>query len=685
MEDRVGFFGQFGHVFKGVVKPRFFNRLSNQSNFSLVSYIIIMAFVSVVAFWGITYLKCLGGNGLINQTVNQIKEAPQFSYASGKMEFEESSFFKVGENQRINFVFNSTIADADKAYKDKVEILTDWTVGTTVIAFNGNSIAVISPFGGLFKFKYTNVFNVLQFPASFNREGFINTFRNQFIFYFLIVAGISLIPFVLGAVVMGHLVGAAGFGMNKIIKQPYNYKELFKIAIYVTGFTNIFFSALLASPVKPPFIVMLIIFVLIGAAYMFFAITGSTEEAGPTSKIVFNKPSSGKLSEDIPAPDPFAKKNYSATSFAKKSSIPQESAPAETVSEAVSSPVASAPVASAPVAPSPVIKASTLFTPKVASETTTSTSSYSSASSTESHAGSTLFTPQSGNSDFKNTASADASSSYSDFSSSKKSEPETTSFIDLHTKSDTSYTESTSYSEPEPVYTEPETTYEEPAYTYAEPEQTVYAEPETVTYAEPKPEPASAVIKSDIGTYGGLGSSSSSKKSKPKWDRPITAPDAYNGLYYSGSDSEESYESNYGSGTLLDRGGLYGKTIGAPETASNPFANVLAGKTPTAPAASTSGFSSGALGGSLYSSHTEHTASTEHVAFTTKEGSTPFGNGGFYLSNPPRNGASSTPSTVKKGGKTVNRYSDDDFAAWEREHYAEEFNRPRGGFGNNIF
>ena len=657
MEDRVSFFGQFKHVFKGVVRPRFFNRLSNQSNFSLVSYIVIMAFVSVIAFWGITYLKCLGGNGYISKTVDKIKEVPQFSYASGKMEFEESSFFKVGENERINFVFDSTVADADKAYKSKVEILTDWNFGATVIAFNGNSISLILPFGGLFKFKYAGIFNILHLPSSFNREGFINTFKSQFIFYYLIVAGLSLIVFSLGAVIMGHLVGAAGFGMNKIIKQPYSYKELFRIAIYVTGFTNIFFSALLASPVKPPFIVMVIIFVLIGAAYMFFAITGATEEAGPTSKIVFNKPSSGKLPDNIPAPDPFAKKNYSATSFAKKSSIPQET-PAESVSE----------VSSAPVAPSAAIKASTLFTPKVESVNETATTSYTSTAA-ESSSGSTLFTPQSGNSDFTNTASADTSSGYSDFSSPKKSEPETTSFIDLHTRSDRTYSETPSYSEPE-----------QPAY--AEPEQPVYAEPETATYAEP--EPASAVIKSDIGTYGGLGSSSGSKKSKPKWDRPITAPDAYNGLYYSGSDSEESYESNYESGTLLDRGGLYGKTIGAPETASNPFANVLAGRTTPAPS-STSSFSSGALGGSLYSAHTEHTAGTEHVAFTTKEGTTPFGNGGFYLSNPPRNGAPSTPTTVKKGGKTVNRYSDDDFAAWEREHYAEEFNRPRGGFGNNIF
>lgn len=668
MESRVGFFGQFQHVFKGVVKPRFFNRLSNQSKFCLVSYIIIMSIVSMIAFWGIIYLRCLGGNGYINRVVNQIGEVPQFSYAAGKVEFEESSNFKVGPKQKINFVFNSTVADADKAYKDKVEILTDWTVGSQVIAFNGNSISYISPVGGLLKFKYTNVFNILKFPPSFNREGFIRTFKSQFLIYFLIVAGASIVIFSIRAVLTGLLFGLVGFGLNKIIKQPYTYKELFRISIYITGFTNIFRSALYASPVKPPFAVIAVIFLLIGAAYLFFAITGSTEETGPSSTIVFNKPGSGKLPDDIPAPDPFEKKNYSATTFARKSSIPQE-APQETTATSAVAPAA------------PVIKASTLFTPKAGSDhaSESSSSAYSTAvggSSSTATSASTLFKPSSGNSDFTNTKEESASA-YSDFSfSNKKSEPETTSFIDLHTKSAT-------VSEPEPVYAEPEVAYSEPEVTYAEPEP-VYAEPE-VAYAEPEPEPVSAVVKSDIGTYGGLGSSSSSKKSKSKWDRPVTAPDAYNGLYYSGSDSEESYENNYGSGTLLDRGGLYGKTIGAPENSSNPFASVLAGKTPSAPAAATS-YSSGSLGGSLYSNHPDHTsAGVEHVAFTTKEGSTPFGNGGFYLSNPPRNGGSSTPSTVKKGGKTVNRYSDDDFAAWERETYADEFNKPRGGFGNNIF
>ena len=245
--------------------------------------------------------------------------------------------------------------------------------------------------------------------------------------------------------------------------------------------------------------------------------------------------------------------------------------------------------------------------------------------------------------------------------------------------------DSVSYSEETTTYAEPETTYT----TYAEPETsyTTYTEPEPA----PAPEPVSAIVKSDIGTFGGLGginsSGSGEKKSKSKWDRPITAPDAYNGLYYSGSDSEESYESNYGSGTLIDRGSSYGKTLGAPasSSSSNPFASVLG--VPTASTTSTASTSSSTLGGSLYVNHHDSTPAehTEHVAFTTKDGSNPFGNGGFYLSAPPKKGASTpTNNTVKKGGKTVNRYSDDDFAAWERETYADEF-KPRGGFGNNIF
>ena len=630
MESNIGLFGQFKYVFKGLIKPRFFNRLANQSTFIVVFYTIIAVIASAVVYWGIIYLRCLGGNGFITKTVDTIKTVPQFTYTGGQLRFEENTFIQVGEKQYV--VFNSDIENADKAYIDKVEILTDWSNGKSVYAFNGKSLLYINVVGVTSTLKYSDLANVIGLPNNFDREGFINIFKEKFIVFFLMLAGVSLIWFAIKAVFLGFLFGGIGFGINKIIKQPYNYKEMVRISLYITGITNILRNAINASPVKPAWMLLNIAFLLIVGIYLFFALAGATEETGPSSTIVFNKPSSKKF-EDIPAPDPFAKKNYdaprtSSISFSRKSENTEPAAPTVATVESAPSVGMGGALYRGGSSSSGAVTTSTPFTKKVASETaSTETLSF----------GSGIV---------------------------EESAPETT-------------YESVSYSEPSTTYAEPETTYT--TYTTPEPEPA------------PAPEPVSAIVKSDIGTFGGLGGISSSgsgeKKSKPKYDRPITAPDAYNGLYYSGSDNEESYESNYGSGTLVDRGSSYGKTLGAPasSSSSNPFASVLG--VPTASTTTASTAPSG-LGGSLYVNHHDDAPaqSSEHVSFTTKDGSNPFGNGGFYLSAPPKKGASTTPhpNTVKKGGKTVNRYSDDDFAAWERETYAEDF-KPRGGFGNNIF
>ncbi|MBR5066278.1 MAG: DUF1189 family protein [Lachnospiraceae bacterium] len=630
MESNIGLFGQFKYVFKGIIKPRFFNRLANQSTFKVVFYTIIAVIASAAVYWGIIYLRCLGGNGFITQTVDLIKTVPQFTYTGGILKFEENSYIQLNENQYL--VFNSDIENADKAYIDKVEILTDWSNGKSVFAFNGKSLTSINMVGMTSTLKYSDLANLIGLPNNFNREGFINIFKEKFIVFYLMLAGVSLIWFALKAVFVGFLFGGVGFGINKIIKQPYNYKEMVRISLYITGFTNILRNAINASPIKPAWMILNVAFLLIVGIYLFFALAGATEETGPSSTIVFNKPSSKKF-EDIPAPDPFAKKNYdaprtSSISFSRKSEN-KEPAPAP-----------ASQVATVGSAPS-VGMGGSLYRGSSSSGTVTT---------------STPFTK-------KGVASETASTESLSFGSGIVEEP----------AQETAY-ESVSYSEPSVSYAEPETSY------------TTYTAPEP----EPAPEPVSAIVKSDIGTFGGLGGISSGgsgeKKSKPKYDRPITAPDAYNGLYYSGSDNEESYESNYGSGTLIDRGSSYGKTLGAPASgsSSNPFASVLG--VPTASTTTASAAPSG-LGGSLYINHHDDAPAqpSEHVSFTTKDGSNPFGNGGFYLSAPPKKGSSNpTPNTVKKGGKTVNRYSDDDFAAWERETYAEDF-KPRGGFGNNIF
>ncbi len=666
MESSTGFFGQFKYVFKGVARPRFFNRLSNQSNFCTIAYAIVMAIVSAVIFWGIIYLRCLGSNGLISQMQNMMKKIPQFTYSSGLMQFEESTYFK-DKDRNIYYVFDSTIMNGDrKEALDKVQIMVDWVNGVQIYTFNGQSITHIKALGGHDTIRYSDLFKILKIPPTFSSKDTDSIIQQKFLTVFLIIAGVSIIPFTLKAIVLGLFFGLIGFGIVKIIKQPYTYKELFKISIFITGFTTLIRSAINASPIKPPSLVLNIAFILIVGVYLFFALAGSTEEAGPASTIVFNKPSSKKLSGEIEPPDPFARKTYSTSDYTQR--------------------VAAAPIST-----------STMFTAK----STTSSNSYATDSST-----SPVFATNAPVTSFAEAAQSSAESysdnTYSQETTSYETASYENSYAENTSYADSSYAENTSYADnsyADNTYSD-NTMYADNTYS----ESTSYTE--NTTYTEPEPEPVSAVIKSDIGTFGGIGTSSGSKKKKDKWARPITAPDAYNGLYYSGSDEEESYESNYGSGTLLDRGGLYGKTIGGVAS-DNPFSSVLAGTKPqststftsaytdepAAPAASSTtfttstGYSGNSYGGGLYTNHTSTSSETSHVSFTTKEGNTPFNSGGFYLSTPPR-GGSSTPknNTIKtKDGKTINRYSDDDFAAWEREAYADEFNKPRGGFGNNIF
>ena len=686
MESSVGFFGQFKYVIKGITKPKYFNRLSNQSKPALISYTIIMALVSVIVYFGISFLFVGGDSGVLGKIKKVVDAAPEFTYADGRLDFDEISQVEI---DGVNYIFDSTVNSSTKEYMDKVEIKIDWQHGVRACVFNGRAFTYVSGLRLINlirpKMIYSKTFNTLGFlniPTTFNKAGFKNVLATKFIFVYLIVAGLALIPFTIKAFITGVIFMFLGFGIAKIVKLPWTKPELYRLAIYITGFTTIIKSAFMAFPFIETFSVIywiLTVLIILGVgAYLFFAITGSTEDAGPSSTIVFNKPGQKKL-DDIAPPDPFAKKSFGSEEYAKKTSFTTNQATSGGTVFTKSNGSPNPYTASVPTPPpTPKTEPSVVFTPKAEDAEPVRYQTAAAPTHTESASHTTFYTQ------------SEAAS---------------------HTEETPVYTETAStYEQPaETTYAEPETTYAEPAYT--EPQETYtstaseYSEPvindassfyDSNLTATEESEPAPAIIKSDLTTFGGIGAmSSSGKKSKPKYDRPITAPDAYNGLYYSGSDSEESYESNYGSGTLLDRGGLYGKTIGG-ESSANPFASVLG----TAPApstsnnlygdvfsASSSSSSSSGAGSSLYTHTTDHSEgahSGDHVTFTTKSGQNPFGNDGFMLSNPPKPGYKRQVSTTKSGAK-INRYSDDDFAAWEREMYAEEFSKPRGGFGNNIF
>jgi len=655
MEGSVGFFSQFKYVIKGIVKPKYFNRLCNQSKPAFIIYTILMAIVSAAVYWGIIYLFAISPNGFLSQVKSTIQEenVPKFTYVDGSVTFAEKKHY--GEDGTY-YIFDSTVNNADKEYIDKAEITVDWSNGVQVFIFNAQSMTQIRQFGGTNTIKYADVADMLSLPNKFDREGLVRILQEKFLIGFLIVAGISVIGFIFKAFITGVIFGFVGFGIAKIVKLPWPYIELYKVALYVTGYTTIIKSALQALPIHISPVFLAVLFLIIGGVYMFFAITGSTEDAGPTSTVVFNKPGTQKSFGEIEPPDPFARR----TSYAPSSSA----------------------------------TTGTQFSAKAVTEAPSYSSQASTASATQATA-SSLFTPKS-SAETSYTAAQTESVSY-------EAQPETVSY-----EAKPSYEQPVYETQDNTVYEETQTVYEETqAYDdtqYVQTEEVAYEAAPEVTYeaqAEvsneaPVEEEKPAIIKSDLTTFGStLNASSGPTKKKEKWARPITAPDAYNGLYYSGSDSEESYESNYGTGSLQDRGGMYGKTIGGTSS-DNPFAGVLSGARPQPAAASTFGsslgyhatnndsVSAGAVGGSLFHKDApQHEEPTSHLSFTTKSGNS-LGNNNSYLSAPPSPDYKKGSNTIKKGGKTVNRYSADDFAAWERENYAEEF-KPRGGFGNNIF
>lgn len=644
MENKIGMFGQNKYVLKGLFRPKFFNRLSGQGKGKVVGYILLITLISTVLFWGIKVLLINMPNGLIHQTELAVKNLPEFTYENYVLDMGEE--YEKSNIDRTRFVIvDSSVESASSEYKEAMCIRTDWSIGKIVLIFNSKSLTVILPLGNGSgpTIDYQKLQNVLRFASKLNNSTIVTESEITIYKAVGVLAIASFVVFAITAVISGLIAFAIGFLITKIFKLQYSYSELVKIGMYVAGVTNLIKVLLNAQPLEIPFIWINVIFVLATAAYMFFALTGSQEDVGPSSTIVFTKPTSKKLSGEIEPEDPFARKDRYRDERYKKETR---------ASEAEAAPVPVVPVVPVtPVAPS---------------------------SSAVKEVEVPLFR--------------------------KKGEPAPV----VETPQPVYEEPVVEYSEPAPVYEEPAVTYsepapvyEEPAYTYSEPAP-VYEEP-VVTYSEPAPvyeepaytysepapvyeEPAPAVIKEESprpmiikseATFGVGYSTSTGKKSKPKYDRPITAPDSYNGSYY-GSSDEEGYSNAYGSATLLNRGSLYGKTLGAPSGSveSNPFGSVIAASAERNTPGSSSSFT-----------RTE----SESVTFTTKTGSQPFGGGGVSPNFKPgktvnsgRTNVSSKPYTKEGSTKPISRYTADDFAAWERENYQEEFSKPRGGFGNNI-
>ena len=99
----IGFFGQIKYILKGIIKPRFFNRLSAQSKGCMIAYMIIMTILSTVVYWGVNYLVTFTGSGFSEDLKQIASGLPEFEYSNGTLTGRKGYGIILAEKRFINF------------------------------------------------------------------------------------------------------------------------------------------------------------------------------------------------------------------------------------------------------------------------------------------------------------------------------------------------------------------------------------------------------------------------------------------------------------------------------------------------------------------------------------------------------------------------------------------------------
>lgn len=707
MESSIGFFGQIKYIVKGIAKPKYFNRLSHQSKGALIGYVIVITIISTLVFWGMRYLSFTLPGGIVPSLKSEISGLSDFSYENGILTFEEQQLIEV-EPETEYFIIDTSVAKPDEEYIDRMLIKVDWVNGKSVAIFNGETVTVVSALGRRNTVLYKEATEMLGIPSSFDKAGVPKLIDNIFPRILGIAAAISLVWFLIKAVGTGFLFSGIGFLIIKFLKVPYSYKETLMISFFVTGVTTIFKRLITGSPLTIPTLVTDIIMILIVAAYMFFALTGSTEDIGSTSTVYFDKPGSksGKNFTDDYSEDIFATGQRRRAGSAGAAGAYQNVSAPTRVPEPAPTPVQTVSSVQAP-APSDVTAASDAYEIE---EETLPTMGYGSGLSSVTE----VATPE-----------PEATVTYEETYREEDSYVRET--VNIFDSEETAYADNEEYEPPKDALSFYESLTGEASTMKSEPEESNVIKPiestggiikSESTYGMRRSEDSSNPLLSQKIGFSGTGGAYSGRGggyAGMSYDRPITAPDMGMGGYSS------SYSSNYGglggyggsddySGSLAaNRGGLYGKTltIGQAEKmlekASVAAKNIVNDEPVkvSAPKEEKPQYGSSLLnkgssnfgtsyGGSLYHKEEKQDSDEtrgehEELTFTSKWGGEPFAaakNEAFESLDKKKSSKKEAEPirTYTKSGKAVNRYSDDDFDKWERENFADEF-KPVGGFG----
>lgn len=687
MSEKVGIFGGIKYSIKGLFRPKFFNRLSNQSKAAGIGFTIFVTIFTTIIYWGLTYLVMLSGTGMVENVRKQLILTPNFNYTNGA--FTCNEFYMCNSSDETKyFLMDASVGEASDSVWQEYIIKTDWKNGKTIVVFNGQTFAVKTGFGATFKGRYTLVTKLLGINNSADRGAILNSLQMIALRCCIVGLIVTLPLFVLLSIAVSYIFGGLGFAFNKIVRGTYSFNDCVMIAMYIAPFPMFIARLMSAAPIDLKMWIIALVVSLIFLAYMYFALTGSQEDVGPSSSVVFNKPDKTVLSNDT-FDDSVRSSRRRGSAFAPSNNpqpVADEEKQLDRAQETVRKYLSENPVPgvnfkdgnfASEVQPEAAtetqyaqndVYVESAVQPEytndqyVQSETyeeqTYSEPEYEEPAYEEPAYEEPVYTePVAFKSKFE-TESSNVSSSRFDASASHTYD-QTTTFKSKFESSESNTSpiqklESGIFGRTEPVTSSSE------GLSFASKSNT------SQTPVQKEEGSAPRIIKSDL-TYGvGYSSSAASGgRKKPKYDRPVTAPDAYDGFNYGGSSS--SFESDPlsdsgSSGSLLyNREGLYGKTLSvgasdSPAYASSASTLFVSKRTDEHPDLSRPY-------GSLYNNNLDNTTSSGLTFTSATTGGVPFAD-----NTDPFRTKVPTYSPVKNG-KKPKRY-EDDFTKWEREHYS---------------
>ena len=702
MSEKVGIFGGIKYSFKGLFKPKFFNRLSNQPKIAGIGFTILITIFTTAVYWGLMYLIMISGNGAAENVRKQMLTAPDFTYSNGSVTCDEFYLYNNPDETKY-FILDSAIDKASDYDWQEYIIKTDWKNGKTILVFNGKTIAIKTGFGATFSGKYNNIVKLLGINDGASKSTIIGNL-NMIALRCCIAGAIVTLPlFVLMSIAVSYIFGGLGFAFNKIVKGTYSFNDCVMIAMYIAPFPMFIARLLSVAPINISVWIIGIVVSLVFMAYMYFALSGSQEDVGPSNSVVFNKPEKTSLREES-FEDTVRNSRKRGSAFApsasdsEKTTVRAEEKQLDRAQETVrkylsENPVPGVNFVDGNFASEATATQSESFTqqPETSemSEQNLAEDTYAETSYEETTYNQTSYeeTPYEQTS-YEQTSYEETTPAYTEPSFEEKVQEEPVSFRSKFESSNnvsSSNNVTSSIFDSSSVHTYDKTTSFKSKFDTSDdanaPAGSTFASSEKVSgglsfassndvssKTEEKAESSGPkIIKSDL-TYG-IGYSSSSSSSggsrRPKYDRPVTAPDAYDGFNYGGNSNFESdplSDSGSSSGSLLfNREGLYGKTLSVnvnetPSYMSSTSTMFVSKHTEDHPDLSRPF-------GSLYNNRLDNTTSSGLTFTSATTGGVPFAD-----NDDPFRTKVPTYSPVKSA-KKPKRY-EDDFTKWEREHYS---------------